>query len=184
MNDSHRSLSVGVVIGLIAAAFTGIVTLLLVTYGGVYNIAASEDHTSFGRWALTMTMENSIQARADSVKAPEHFSDQMVAAGAPEYKAMCEHCHGGPGVKPDKWSRGMLPQPPHLPEVISEWKPNEVFWIVKHGIKMTGMPSFGENHDDQMIWNIAAFASRLPAMTKEEYQGYEETHRSGSGSGH
>jgi len=83
MNDSHRSLSVGVVIGLIVAALTGIVILLLVTYGGIYNIAASEDHTSFGRWALTTTMKNSIQSRAGSMKAPGNFSDQMVAAGAP-----------------------------------------------------------------------------------------------------
>lgn len=55
-----------------------------------------------------------------------------------------------------------------------------MFWIVKHGIKMTGMPSFGANHGDQMIWNIAAFATRLPAMTKEEYEGFEEADSSGS----
>lgn len=166
----------GVVAGLIVAALTGLVIVLLVAYGGIYNVAATEDHTAFGRWVLTTTMINSIQDRAATVDVPEQFSDQMVTAGAPMYKAMCQHCHGGPGAKPDGWSRGMLPQPPHLPEVIGEWKANEVFWLVKHGLKMTGMPSFGQSHDDQTIWNITAFATRLPAMTAAEYESYPGSH--------
>lgn len=46
---------------------------------------------------------------------------------------------------------------------------HEVFWLVKHGAKMTGMPAFGPTHDDQTLWNIVALVKELPAMTPERH---------------
>ena len=45
-----------------------------------------------------------------------------------------------------------------------------VFWIVKHGIKASGMPSWGPTHDDQRIWAMVAFLQKLPQLTPEQYQ--------------
>jgi hypothetical protein len=59
------------------------------------------------------------------------------------------------------------------------------FWIIKHGIKMTGMPAWGKTHDDTTIWTIVAFLQRLPTLTPEQYreitQGSEAVHEA---SGH
>ena len=74
----------------------------------------------------------------------------------------------------------MRPRPPHLAEAAAEWKLEEVFWLAKHGIKMSGMPAFGPTHQDQMLWNVAAFVKQLPAMTPEEYAAFG----GGDGSGH
>ena len=162
--------------GMLAAA-AGIGLLLLVialftVYTGSYNIAASEDHSPFVRWMFDTTMQNSVERQADTLEAPS-FTQQMVASGASDYKSMCEQCHGGPGVEPEAFSRGMLPQPPHLHEAAAEWEAREIFWLVKHGVKMTGMPAFGENHTDDELWDIAAFASKLPGMTEEESRRFE-----------
>jgi mono/diheme cytochrome c family protein len=46
--------------------------------------------------------------------------------------------------------------------------PPELFWILKHGIKMTGMPSWGDHGDDE-LWAVVAFLQKLPSMTKEDY---------------
>ena len=67
----------------------------------------------------------------------------------------------------------MLPEPPHLTDTISEWEPREVFWLAKHGIRMSGMPAFGPTHSDDEIWNITAFVMRLPGMTEDEYASFE-----------
>jgi mono/diheme cytochrome c family protein len=141
---------------------------LLVVYTGAFNVAASEEHASFTRWAFDTTFRNSIEARSADIVPPDSFT-QAMAQGASEYKAMCQHCHGGPGVERDEWARGLRPHPPHLTETAEQWRPREVFWLVKHGARMTGMPAFGPTHDDRTLWSIVAFVKELPAMTAGRY---------------
>nr|WP_269748184.1 cytochrome c [Alteripontixanthobacter muriae] len=105
----------------------------------------------------------------------------MVEAGAGAYKGMCAHCHGGVGDSRAIWARTMRPIPPPLARVAPEWSAEEVFWIVKHGVKMSGMPAFGPTHEDQSLWEIAAFVKQLPEMSAAEYAAYEDSH---GGEGH
>src|SRR5690606_33506480 len=107
-------------------------------------------------------MHASVRTRADEADAQARLTRADSAAGGRDYRAMCEHCHGGPGTEPADWSRGMLPKPPHMAEAAREWEVAEVAWIVRHGVKYTGMPAFGESHDDEAVWNIAAFVKELP----------------------
>lgn len=167
MEKSTRSLGTGFGLGVIASALALLLIALIVAYTGAYNIAATEDHTSFTRWTFDTTMHNSVKARADMIEVPPSIGDAR--SGATAYKAMCEHCHAGPGADQADWARGMLPQPPHLTEHANEWEPNEVFWLIKNGVKMSGMPAFGPTHEDQALWNIVAFVKQLPGMTAEEY---------------
>lgn len=172
MDAEKKKFGAGVLAGLVGLLLLVLFVMLFTVYTGSYNIAASEDHTPFVRWVFDTTMKNSVQRQADEIDVPE-LTQEMVASGAREYKAMCEHCHGGPGVEPDGFSRGMLPQPPHLHEAASEWQESEIFWLAKHGVKMTGMPAFGEDHDDKALWNITAFVTKLPGMTEQEYRRFE-----------
>ena len=169
MNDSRGSLRMGLLLGALGMLVVLALGGLAVAYTGAYNVAATEQHMSVTRWAFDTTMRTSVQQRAGDAKRAEALTPDMVAAGAGEYKEMCQRCHGGPGVERDKWAGGMRPRPPHLAEAAATWQPHEVFWIAKHGVKMTGMPSFGESHDDTTIWNIVAFVKALPAMTPERY---------------
>ena len=142
---------------------------LAVVYTGSYNIAATEEHASLTRWAFDTTKHTSVNRRADGVVAPDRFTEETITDGATMYKDSCEHCHAGPGVERAGWASGMRPRPPHLAEAAAEWELAEVFWLSKHGIKMTGMPAFGPTHDDQTLWGVAAFVKELPAMTPEKY---------------
>lgn len=142
---------------------------LLLVYTGGYNVAATEKHASFVRWGLDKTFENSVRRLAGGVIAPEDIAPATIETGASHYKAMCQHCHGGPGVERSEWASGMRPRPPHLAESAADWELTEVFWLAKHGVKMTGMPAFGPTHDDRTLWGIAAFVKELPAMTPERY---------------
>ena len=160
-------------LGIVAGAVGLLMVLLLAglafVYTGAYNVAATEEHASITRWAFDTTIHNSVESRAADVARPGEFTQDMIAAGASDYKAICQHCHAGPGVKRDKWASGMRPRPPHLKEAAAHWDTNELFWIVKHGLKMSGMPAFGPTHDDRALWNIVAFVGKLPAMTAERY---------------
>jgi mono/diheme cytochrome c family protein len=166
------SLAKTIVTGL-AGAVTALVVLalvgLIVVYSGMYNVAATEEHSSIVRWLFDTTFHTSIERNAEGIEAPETLTPEMVAAGAAGYKTMCQHCHAGPGVERAKWASGMRPRPPHLTEAARKWEPAEVYWLVKHGAKMTGMPAFGPSHSEAELWNIAVFVAQLPAMTPEHY---------------
>lgn len=171
LKPDWRGVAVGAVgvLGVLGAA------ALLVVVTGSYNVAADDRHATPVEWALTTTMNNSIRSRADGIEVP-NLTRAMVVAGAVEYKAMCQHCHGGVGAGRADWSHGMRPKPPPLAEEADQWKPKEIFWIVRHGIKMTGMPSFGGSHNDRKLWNIVAFVSEMPTMSAREYQAFSTEH--------
>lgn len=182
MEKPNSALAVG-----IAAGALGVLLLLgaiglIVIYAGAYNVAATEEHSSLGRWAFDTTFHRSVQARAADIEPPANLR-AMVEQGATEYKEMCQRCHGGPGVERDTWANGMRPRPPHLTEEAVEWEAKEVFWLIKHGARMTGMPAFGPTHDDPTLWGIVATVKELPAMTPERYAALGEVHTDHSNSG-
>lgn len=162
-------LAIGLVAGAVSAVALLIVAALIVVYTGSYNVAALDRHADVVRWAFDTTMHRSVRDRAAEVAAPETVTAEQVSAGAHTYAATCVHCHAAPGVERAHWADGMRPVPPHLVEAAPEWEPREIFWIVKNGIKMSGMPAFGAEHDDAAIWGVAAFVTRLPGMTPEDY---------------
>ncbi|RKF22640.1 cytochrome c [Altericroceibacterium spongiae] len=166
----------GAILGAAALLILMIVVALIVVLTGGYNVAATDRHNPIVGWALTTTMGNSVRRQATDIQPPAEFTPAMIAAGAGEYKAMCSHCHGGVGQSRAEWAEVMLPKPPPLAEAAKEWEPKEVFWLVKHGVKMSGMPAFGPTHDDKTIWNIVAFVKALPEMPAEQYAGYSSHH--------
>ena len=160
----------GIAAGVILAVLAAIAVWLTIAYSGVHNVAATAGHSDVVRWTLETTMHHSVSSRADGIELPETFTSDDIAAGAPAYADMCEHCHAGPGVERADWAEGMVPLPPHLTEEAAEWKPAEIYWIVEHGLKMTGMPAFGPSHDASALRQITAFVTELPGMTPQEYR--------------
>jgi mono/diheme cytochrome c family protein len=96
----------------------------------------------------------------------------VVQAGAHAYATRgCTTCHGGPGVQWAKFTEGMQPYPPDLKEIVKDREPRQLFWVVKNGIKMTAMPSFGSiGVPDREIWSIVAFVKRLPTVSEGDFK--------------
>lgn len=153
-----------------------ILVSILFIHSGTYNIAATKPHTGIARWIFGTVMERSVKSRADRITVPPLDDDPLVRIGFHHYKEMCATCHGAPGVKPSEIGKGLNPEPPDLVEKLKEhgWNEAELFWIIKHGIKMTGMPAFGPTHSDEEIWGIVAFLKRLPDLSPEGYRTMEK----------
>lgn len=163
-------IGLGIVIGISAMLLIAVAVWLFTVYTGGYNVAATDPHTNVVRWTFDTTMHRSIKDRASGLTPPERLSEETSRAGARIYAEACAHCHSAPGSEHEPWARHMRPQPPELAHAAADWKGHEIFWIVKHGIKMTGMPAFDPEYDDETIWGIAAFVKRLPGMTPEAYK--------------
>lgn len=156
-------------------------TGLLVVLTGGYDVAATSKHTPLVRWALGTTMDRSVERQAKGIQPPSPFTQADVTAGAGHYKSMCQGCHGGPGAQPEEWAGAMLPKPPGLKHAAEEMSSGEIFWVLKHGIKMSAMPVIGAVHDDADLWKITAFVKALPKMSDSQYAAYpaEETDEHG-----
>ncbi|MGH8496990.1 MAG: c-type cytochrome [Gammaproteobacteria bacterium] len=155
--------SVLVTIVLIAAAALGLV------YSGAFNVAASEPDSAAVHWLMETIRERSIESRLDAIEVPPLGDPALVAEGAEHYDAMCAVCHVAPGGEVSEIRAGLNPKPPNLVEHGAH-DLAETFWVIKHGIKMTGMPAWGETHDDQTIWGIVAFVQALPELSPEAYR--------------
>lgn len=139
-------------------------------YSGRYNVAAAEPHNALSRWILRTTLKNSIKAHAQQVSAPPELSAEQRSHGVEHYKDTCVVCHGAPGLKRGELGKGFKPMPPDLAKAVPQWSERELFWIVKHGIKFTGMPAFGPTHTDEELWQLVDFLQRLPKMSPEQYR--------------
>jgi mono/diheme cytochrome c family protein len=154
-----------------------IVAVLLFIFSGLYDVSASTPDNGLIEWVLRTTQARSVhrasEALEGTLQVPDLQSPERIRTGLVHYHEMCATCHGAPGVKISEIGQGLNPVPPEL-ATHGEDEPVENFWIVKHGIKMTGMPSFGVTHTDDEIWSIVAFLQRMPKMSPQEYQAMAE----------
>jgi mono/diheme cytochrome c family protein len=160
--------------GLAVAVGIAVVGALAVILSGAFNVAATNPDSALLTWVLHTTMERSVTMRSSSIVAPDSFSDAQVKAGSNEFRAMCAGCHGAPGRMRSAAGKGLRPRAPDLALAANDWTNADLFWIIKNGVKMTGMPAFGPTHDDQTLWNIVAFVRQLPSMTAEQYQRFAD----------
>jgi hypothetical protein len=164
-----RFLGVICLLGILAA-----IAAVVFFLGGFFNVAASEQDPDFVNWTLVQVRQASI-ARHATDNPPASLEDAAtVQAGAKAYATRgCTNCHGGPGVEWQKFSEGLNPDPPDLKEVVPNREPRELFWVVKNGIKMTGMPSFKvAGVPDNEIWSIVAFLKKLPNVSDADYKAW------------
>jgi mono/diheme cytochrome c family protein len=155
--------SLAILVGIAGAVFF---------FGGFYSIAATQEDPGFVAAALIRVRQASISRHATAVPPIALDDPAAVQDGARAYAARgCVNCHGGPGAPWAKFSEGLNPGPPDLKEVAPGLEPRELFWVIKNGIRMTGMPSFGMIEvPDSEISKIVVFLKKLPTVTEQDYK--------------
>jgi len=157
--------ALGLIVAIVAAVFF---------FGGYYNIAATEQDNGAVAWALIQVRQASIDRHATDTPPGTLNDPATIQAGAKAFAARgCVNCHGGPGAQWAKFSEGLNPGPPDLKDVVGGLQPREIFWVVKNGIRMTGMPSFaGAGVPDPEIWSMVAFLKKLPTVSDADFKAW------------
>jgi len=160
-------------------AFIGALAILIAIaaaiffFGGFYSVAENEDNPAIVNWALATVRAASVARHATEAPPASLDDPATVKAGARAYATIgCVNCHGGPPDKDwAKFSEGLKPVPADLKVMAKERTDSELFWAIKNGVKLTGMPSFGlAGTSYQQIWTIVAFIKALPKMSDEDYK--------------
>ncbi len=157
--------ALGVVVGIGAAIFF---------FGGFYSVAGTMEDPAIVHWAMVQVREASINRHANDAPPAGLDDPAKVQVGAREFAEHgCANCHGAPGVNWAKFSEGLKPDPPDLKDVVDELTPSQLFWVIKNGINMTGMPSFKlAGVKDDNIWLIVAFLKKLPKVSEADYKAW------------
>lgn len=155
---------------LVLAASAAAIGGFAVVWLGLVGIGASSGHWSVTAWFLHFAMENSVRTAALGQEVPPLDDEGLIRLGAGHFEQGCAGCHGSPATPPPAETRGMLPAPPPLGETIGRWRPGELFQIVRHGVRFTGMPAWPVAGRDDEVWALVAFLRRYQALDAESYR--------------
>jgi cytochrome c len=138
-------------------------------YSGAYYVGADQPHWSTTSWLLDRARIRSIRSHASGIAIPTDLgTEHEIVAGVGHFADHCVICHGAPGVPQGDIAHGLYPRPPSLRAAAGFYMPAELFWIIKHGIKMSGMPAWTDHSDDE-LWAIVAVLEALPEMSEQDY---------------
>ena len=139
---------------------------LLLAWSGLVSVAASSGHYAITTWFLHYTMRQAVKTQSSLVEVPSGVLDDagQVALGAVHYADGCAPCHGAPGEPRSPLVLAMTPPPPWLPRVIPTWDTEALFWIVRHGVKYSGMPAWPAQARADEVWAVVAFLRALPEL--------------------
>ena len=156
-------------------AILGAIAAAIFFFGGYYNVAGTAGEPEFVKWAISLVRDASIERHAKDTPPLSLDDPAIVQAGARAFSERgCVNCHGGPGVEWAKFAEGLHPDPPDLKELADD-RPQELFWVIKNGINMSGMPSFGAiEMPDQEIWTIVAFIKKLPTVSDDDFRAWTQ----------
>ncbi|NUQ17677.1 MAG: cytochrome c [Sphingomonas sp.] len=136
---------------------------------GIYNVAAAHPHTKFTEWITHETMIHAVRRHSAGIPLPGYIAGAQVLRGFCTYETHCVACHGAAAVAREQWAAGMEPTPPYLLDTTSKWTPQQLFWIAKNGIKMTGMPSWRGSLSDGQIWDVVGFLEAMRDLPPQTY---------------
>lgn len=154
------------------AAFLAVLPFaaLFVAWIGFFNVGASTGHWKITEWFLHFAMRSAVRTYALNVDVPEELPRQAIQPAAGHYARGCAMCHGAPGEPRTAAVHRMLPQPPDLAQTVDQWTDAQLFRLVKHGIRFTGMPAWPAQEREDEVWAMVAFLRELPSMPAENYR--------------
>jgi mono/diheme cytochrome c family protein len=165
-------------ISLLIAALLGLGGAALIVRAGLYDVAASSSHTQWVHSLLETAMHHSVRWHARNMQPPptrrddtahDATHDTASLRGAACYREHCLSCHGAPGIAPGPLSLGMQPLPGPLVDAADKWALGEIYWIVLHGIKMSGMPAWSHRLPEADLWAVARHVQQLGQWSPRDY---------------
>jgi mono/diheme cytochrome c family protein len=147
---------------------------LAVTSLGLMPVNADGTHSSLEVRIMPHVLHAAIARHAPRETNPISLSEGNLKLGVATYKAACARCHSTPQGNPSVYGQSFYPPAPQLTGGMPAYTDSQLFWIIKHGIRNTGMPASGNILSDEQIWQIVSLlknAQDLPPSVKAEWNG-------------
>jgi mono/diheme cytochrome c family protein len=159
-----------------------VITLLLIAVGtyvflslGFFSFRADQTPSGFEQKYATEALDASTKRHAPVIKNPVPATDANLLEAVKLYKTNCANCHGDPGDPKPIVGASFYPPVPRFMEDAPDMPENENFYIIKHGIRFTGMPGWGNNFSDDQLWKLTAFLSQISKLPPSVDQEWKKT---------
>ena len=120
----------------------------------------------------------SVPFRARKLAQPS-LPPSAVSGGRRVYVQACSMCHGVDGRGETAVGSAMYPPAPDLTAAATQaWKDRELFWIIRNGIRLTGMPAWRESLNDEQTWTVVAYVRKLADLNRERARRVQASGRS------
>ena len=154
-----RNFLAGVLFTLVVLILGGFAYLRL----GYAEVRADLPPSNWEKALMFSSAHASVRRRAPELPNPVPPTDENLIVGAKIYSDECAGCHGAVG-KADQTSDSLYPPIPQLPVVGTAYSEAQIFWIAKHGIRLSGMFANGKWDSDQKLWTVAAYIKRIKSL--------------------
>jgi thiosulfate dehydrogenase len=152
--DPMKKMLLGVIVGF---CIVPLAAFLFVRSGGM-PVATKGKPLPLERFLAGVALHAAVDREADK-PSPIQATEANLAAGAKIYQAQCMFCHGSPDRPPTAIALGMYPKPPPLVRLdkmgVTDDSTGETYWKAKNGIRLTGMPGFGDSLTDTELWQVS-----------------------------
>jgi mono/diheme cytochrome c family protein len=155
----------GFILGVIVTLVLLFVIGLLVAQFGLFPTRADATPPPLERRIAMSAMDSSMDRHAPRLTNPVPATDDNLIDGAKLYSMNCAVCHGTMDYKPSLLEHSMYPPPPQLildPLDDPEW---HIYYAIRTGVRYTGMPAWNKALEDQDLWKVTAFLSRLEKLS-------------------
>jgi len=163
-----RKVLLGAVLMLVILLLSALAVMRL----GLMPANADGTHSSLEARIMPLVLHASIARHASGDTNPISVNEENLKAGVSTYKAMCARCHSTPAGNPSVYGQSFYPPAPQLLGGMSNYTDSQLFWLIKHGIRNTGMPAWGGMLSDDDIWQIVSLLKNsqdLPPSVEAEW---------------
>jgi len=155
-----RKVVLGVVLTLALLLLSG----LVVTRLGLMPVSADGTHSRLEARIMPAVLRASIVRHASGETNPVQLNEDNLKTGVDTYKEMCARCHSTPEGEQSVYGQSFYPPAPQLPKGMAQYTDSQLFWLIKHGIRNTGMPAWGSMLSDEEIWQIVSLLKNSPDL--------------------
>ena len=157
-----------------------LLSALAITGLGLMPVSADGAHSRLEARIMPAVLHASIVRHASGETNPVPLNEHNLKAAVETYKAMCARCHSTPEGKTSVYGQSFYPPAPQLPQGMAQYTDSQLFWLIKHGIRNTGMPAWGSMLSDEEIWQIVSLLKNsqdLSPSVEAEWNGPQNKNR-------
>ena len=138
--------------------------VLVAVYSGAWVTETRGGPSSIEKYFASAAVDASLRRHAPAAVNPFAGNDVAIAAGMKIYRNNCAGCHGDSDRKPSQFGLGFFPPVPQFPLEPTRRSQAQAFYVVKNGIRRTGMTAWGRIMSDDDIWRVVSFVTRMDSL--------------------
>jgi len=172
----------GMIWGMILTLFLGLIGGYFFISGGYFPANADGKPPAIEKWMARTSLNATLRKEAPQTPNPTALNDLNLIAGIKIYGENCAVCHGASDGMASHIAKGLYQHAPQLARHGVEDDPEgETYWLVKHGIRLTGMPAFSPTLTEEEIWKVVLFLKHMDSLTPAAKKAWEAVPSSTTG---